>query len=104
LKIYYKYKEKIMDVKKLKKIDIHAHAIPFPEYAPKWNMDHTWISGEDLIDIYDKLNVEKGVLLPLASPESHFQTFNTTEIKYLVDKHPDRFLWFCNVDPRACYN
>ncbi|MBO5926232.1 MAG: amidohydrolase family protein [Clostridia bacterium] len=93
-----------MDVKKLKKLDIHAHAIPFPEYAPKWNMDHSWISGEELIEIYDKLNVEQGVLLPLASPESHFQTFNNAEIKYLVDKHPDRFLWFCSVDPRACYN
>ena len=51
-----------MDVKKLKKIDIHAHAIPFPEYAVKWNQGHAWISGEELIEIYDKLNVEKGIL------------------------------------------
>ena len=61
-KVYYNHKEFIMDVKKLKKIDIHAHAIPFPEYAPKWNQGHAWISGDDLIEIYDKLNVEKGVL------------------------------------------
>ena len=93
-----------MDVKSIKKIDIHAHANPFPEYAPKWHLGYPWISPEDLISFYDKLGVEKGVLLPLESTESHFQTFNSCDIKYIVDKYPDRFLWFCNVDPRSCYN
>lgn len=93
-----------MDIKSIKKIDIHAHATPFIEYAPIWNEGTAWISPEELIEIYDKAGVEKGVLLPLTSPEYHFEQITTGGVKYIVDKYPDKFLWFCSVDPRGAGN
>ena len=93
-----------MDIKSIKKIDIHAHATPFPEYAPIWAEGKPWISPEELIAIYDKCGVEKGVLLPLTSPEYHHEQITSGGVKYIVDKYPDRFLWFCSVDPRSAGN
>lgn len=91
-------------MKTIKKIDIHAHAMPFENIAPIYARGVSLIHAPDLINLYDQLNIEKGVLLPLVSPEYHPTPISTAECLYSVDKHPDRFLWFCNVDPRACGN
>ena len=85
----------------IKKIDIHAHAVAFPHHAPVYY--HTgakFPGGEDMIELYDKVNIERGVLLPIVSPE-HQSTIMTNEgCMEIVDRHPNRFVWFCNVDPR----
>ena len=88
----------------IKKIDIHAHAMPFENIAPVYARGSSLIHARELIDLYDKLNIEKGVLLPLISPEYHPTPISSAECAYTMDKHPDRFLWFCNIDPRACGN
>lgn len=94
-------------MERIRKIDIHAHVTPFPEYAPKIKIfrgEH-WIAPKDLIGFYDELDIEKGVLLPIASTEWQFETFTSSDCKHVADSYPDRFLWFCNVDPRAAgYN
>lgn len=95
-------KERTMEKKNIKKIDIHAHAIPFPEYSPRWLFGEHWISAERIIEIYDKVGVEKGLLLPIESPEGFVQTFNTCDTIYVANKYPDRFLWACNLDARCC--
>lgn len=89
----------------IKKIDIHAHATAFPEYVPgrKWNGGR-FCSGEQVIEFYDKLNIEKGVLLPIQSPECQLTVMSNENCKWIADQHPDRFMWFCNVDPRAFEN
>ena len=90
---------------KIKKIDIHAHATMFPQYAPITPTGYTMVSAETLIDFYDKLNVEYGVLLPIASPEcQYFDQMSSETCKALTVAHPDRLLWFCGVDPRSCGN
>lgn len=90
----------------IKKIDIHAHAIPWPEYAPKYaKYNSSMLKPEELFEeYYEKLNVEKCVLLPCVSSEASLTTLSNEMIKYLVDKMPDKLLWFCNVDPRAMNN
>ena len=89
----------------IKKIDIHAHCIAFPQYAPRHPAtDCTMPSAETLINFYDQLDIEKGVLLPIVSPEAQPTTMTSEACKFLSDLHPDRFLWFCNVDPRAFTN
>ena len=85
----------------VKKIDIHAHVVPFPEYAAPLQTGVRMLSAEELIQIYDKLNIERGVLLPLNSSEYHYDQITSCDCKYVVDKYPDRFLWFCGVDPRS---
>ena len=90
----------------IKKIDIHAHAIPWPEYYPKYaKYNSSMLSPDELFEeYYSKINVEKCVLLPSMSPEGALTTQPNEMIKYLVDQSPERLLWFCNVDPRAINN
>ena len=89
-------------MEKVKKIDIHAHATAFPQYHPKVVQD--FVCAEDVIEVYDKLGVEKGILLPLTSAEGMVTPFPTEACIYICDQYPDRFDWFCNVDPRARNN
>lgn len=85
----------------IKKIDIHAHAIAFPEYFPPRPDGANFTSAEELIEMYDRLNIERGVLLPISSPEAQYSVMSTEACKFLVDKYPERFLFFCGVDPRS---
>ena len=57
-----------------------------------------------MVSFYDKLGVEKGVLLPISSAEAQMSPLTSENSKYVADMYPDRFLWFCNVDPRAVDN
>ena len=89
----------------IKKIDIHAHCVLFPEYTPKYRDNGCTIPHDEMMfDFYEKLNIEMGVLLPIVSPEAQLCVLPSENSKYLADKHPDRFLWFCNVDPRSFTN
>ncbi len=54
----------------LKKIDIHAHVTSFPKWVPVQQYSGCrWLSAEEQIEMYDRLNIERGVLLPIVSPE-----------------------------------
>ncbi len=88
-------------MKDIKKIDIHAHVTPFPEFAPKQLCGERFISAEELIKKYDELNIEKGVLLPIVSSEFQPEIFTSSDYAFIASKYPDRFLWFCGIDPRA---
>ena len=88
----------------IKKIDIHAHAAPFRESAPLMARGYPMVHAEEVIGFYDRLNVEKGVLLPLVSPEFHMIQVTSGDCKYTADKFSERFLWFCGIDPRAAGN
>ena len=91
-------------MKVVKKIDIHAHAAPFPAYSPKRANGYPLINAEEVIRFYDDLNIEKGVLLPLTSAEYFWEQVTSGDCKYIVDQHPDRFIWFCGIDPRTFGN
>jgi predicted TIM-barrel fold metal-dependent hydrolase len=89
------------NVKQMKKIDVHAHVCPFPEYALPLQSGVPMLSSEQQIEFMDQLGVEKCVILPLTSSEYHNEQFTSLDCKFTADKNPDRFLWFCGVDPRA---
>ncbi len=85
----------------IRKIDIHAHATAYPQLIPANR--HTggrFLGGEELIGMYDQLNIEKGVLLPLVDSVSQWVTMTSENCKLIADAHPDRFVWFCGIDPR----
>ncbi len=84
----------------MKKIDIHSHVIAFPQYSSTRPNGENFLSAEEQIAIHDKSGVVLGVILPLVSPEARWSTMSNEETQYVVDKYPDRFTWFCNVDPR----
>ena len=89
------------NVKNIKKIDIHAHAVANPQLYPRFVGGVNFSDAGDVIGLYDKIGVEKGVLLPLVSPDGINAPMTAEATKLLADEHPDRFFWFGNVDPRA---
>lgn len=91
-------------MKDVKKIDIHAHVTPYKHLLYPHATGYPMLDDADLIAFYDEINVERGVLLPLLSPEYHFYQCTNQEMKLMADKHPDRFIWFCNIDPRMSGN
>ena len=84
----------------IRKIDMHAHVSAYPTLTPKSRYNgETYPSAEQLIAMYDKLDIEYGVLLPINCPTSMLFTSTPESYKVIADEHPDRFVWFCNVDP-----
>ena len=79
-------------------IDIHSHAYwkPVP-FVTKF------FTPEALIAAQDKNGIEKGVLLPVVNCEIYLPQTNE-DILDMAEKYPDRFIPFCNVDPRAMTN
>ena len=79
-------------------IDIHAHAYrkspPLPVKFP---------TPEQVLERYDEAGIEKGVLLPIVSPEIYLPQSNE-DILEMAAQYPDRFIPFCNIDPRALTN
>lgn len=87
-------------MEKLRKIDIHVHAIPEPDLLRKNGT--TYPVPEELRRMYDRLNIERGILLPPGSaPEGTGDRMSQREARQLVDNNPEVFCgWFCNLDPR----
>lgn len=86
----------------MKKIDIHAHATMWEntQIRPGISM----ASPEQIKNIYDELDIDKGFLLPLISPEFRTSIQTNEEMEYLANKYSDTFYWFCNIDPRMGEN
>lgn len=78
-------------------IDIHAHAYRKP--SPVFQ----FCAPEQLLKRYDAIGIEKGVLLPIVSPEIYLPQANE-DILEMAEQYPDRFIPFCNIDPRALTN
>ncbi|HNS31647.1 MAG TPA: amidohydrolase family protein [bacterium] len=81
-------------------IDIHTHVINMWEEKPEKHF-----TARKLLNIMDRLGIDKFVLLPIgASPETRYFYFGTEEVLDIHKKYPDRVIPFCNVDPRAGSN
>ena len=74
----------------MKKIDIHVHNHDHPD--AHWKR----ATPEELLEIYEKIGVEKAVILPSVQQNE--------EAMEIVERYPDRFYWFCNIDPRMGRN
>lgn len=78
-------------------IDIHSHA--YRKRPPKYGFQ----TAEELIERYDRMKVDVGVLLPVVSPEVYFPQ-PVEDILEMCENHPDRLVPYCNVDPRSYWN
>ena len=85
-------------------IDIHAHCTEDP--LPPCN-----IAGvqplplpHELISWYDKMGVEKGVVLSLCNPENFVGGMATETILRICAQHPDRLIPSVGIDPRCLGN
>jgi uncharacterized protein len=85
----------------IKFIDIHSHAYLFP--GPPHDGHTTFCTPEEVLIRYDEIGIEYGVLLPLIGPETYLPQSNE-EILETCKRYPDRFIPFCNIDPRGMLN
>lgn len=83
-------------------IDIHAHTRRLKGF-PREN-GTTYPMPEEIIAAYDKANIEKGVILPLCSPEGILVVQSNEDILEIADKSGGRLIPFCNIDPRFMSN
>lgn len=84
-------------------IDDHVHISTIPRSRGD-SMAATFMSPEQLIDMYDEVGIKQGVMLPMVSPEGGDVVQSNYEILEAAEKHPDRLIPFCNVDPRLAVN
>ena len=82
-------------------IDMHVHAYLFP--GPRQDGVTQFATPQDIIDIYDKRQIECGALMPLIGPEVYLPQSNE-EILETCKRYPGRFIPFCNLDPRGIGN
>lgn len=87
-------------MKKLKKIDMHVHCIE-ERGIPKLS-GHFYPTVHELRDIYDKIGIEKGVLLPPGTcPEFTTERLSPREAEAIAKNYNDTIgWWFCGIDPR----
>ena len=90
------------EAKLVKKIDMHAHTIRV-HGMPRPDGSH-FATVPELMEIYDRLGVEKSVLLPSVSPDCEYECNTNEEIVEIAQANPDRFCFFCNIDPRMGNN
>ncbi len=84
-------------------IDIHGHAWVFP--GPMRNGHQAFATPEQLIERYDAIGIERAVMLPEVNPECTYGPQSNQEVLYLAcHRYPERFIPFCNIDPRSMHN
>ncbi len=85
-------------------LDIHNHCLMYPGVPlPYYNGD-SMITADQLLKKMDENLVGRSVLLPLGNVENVLDVQGNEEILQLCRMHPDRFIPFCNVDPRCGFN
>ncbi len=83
-------------------IDIHAVCVR--ELMAPVGGRHGVCDAAGLLALYDRIGVERGVIMPIANAECAPTSQANEEVLRIVAAHPDRFTAFCNLDPRNIYN
>ncbi len=87
-------------------IDIHQH-ITYAKY-PQFSklVAHGSFTAKDLLKDMDKWGIDKSVILPLTNPDNidYFGVTGNQETITECQKHSDRLIPFCNIDPRSIMN
>lgn len=85
-------------MKPIPKIDIHVHSM-LRQAVPRENGTF-YATPAELRGIYDRLGIERGVNLPIVSPECSHCFLTTEEACEMAVQYPETYLFFCNIDPR----
>lgn len=84
-------------------IDIHEHVIPRKGFL-RPGTNETVCTAAELVAIMDRQGIDRMVALPLSSPETYHFVQSVEEVFEACDQFPDRFIKFCNADPRLEVN
>ena len=77
-------------------IDVHMH-------VGRLYRGERRITPRALLDFMDRAGIARACLLPMENPEQIDYCVRTDEVLRICRRRPDRFLPFCNVDPRAMH-
>jgi len=83
-------------------IDIHVHTRLFP--GPERLSGGTYATPEELMAMLQPHGVKRAVILPGVNPECCYVPQGNGEALVIVQKYPEFFLTFMNVDPRSVGN
>jgi len=83
-------------------IDIHVHTRLYP--GPERLGGGTYATPKQLIDMLRPHGVRRAVILPGVNPECSYVPQSLGEVLAIVERYPDFFIPFMNVDPRAVGN
>ncbi len=83
-------------------IDIHAHTSCF--VGPQRLEGGTFATPEQLMDMLKPRGVSQAVILPLVNPECRDHISGVADALTVVEKYPDFFIPFMNIDPRQLTN
>ena len=84
----------------IKKIDIHAHVTYNKEQFPM----RKWVDPDTLIELYDALGIERGIILPTTNINGAPEDVVNADAAAVCRNYPDRFSRFCCIcadDPDA---
>lgn len=84
-------------------IDIHEHLVLRPGFILP-SRKETVTTAEELVAVMDRVGIDKMIALPATSPETFAFVQSNEEVFEACDRHPGRFVKFCNVDPRLDVN
>ncbi|MGI5819543.1 MAG: amidohydrolase family protein [Armatimonadota bacterium] len=84
-------------------IDIHVHTRHMPG-PNRPGTDQTYATPEQLIEMYDEVGIDKAVILPGTNPECSHHIQSVQDVLEICEMYPDRFIPFCNVNPRQVRN
>jgi predicted TIM-barrel fold metal-dependent hydrolase len=62
------------------------------------------ISPEELAEMQKRVGIDRGVLLPCLNPEAMHVVQSNEDVLRVCAEYPERFIPFCNVDPRQMFN
>ncbi len=83
-------------------IDIHVHTTR--RHGPLRGGKPPFATPDELIARYDEVKIERGVILPIVTPECSYVAQSNEDSLEIADTHPGRFIPFCNIDPRFVGN
>ncbi len=84
-------------------IDIHVHTRDMPG-PNRPGTDQTYATPEQLIEMYDEVGIDRAVILPGSIPDCSFHIQSVQEVLAICERYEDRFIPFCNIDPRQVAN
>ncbi len=83
-------------------IDMHVHTRYFP--GPERLSGGTYATPEELMAMLKPLGVKRAVIMPGINPECAISIQGMGDALAVVEKYPDFFITFMNVDPRQVSN
>jgi len=83
-------------------IDVHMHTVRMAGITRA--NGETYATPEQLLEIMDRVGINRAVLLPEVSPEGSHCLSSPEEILAITQHFGERFIPFCNIDPRIDLN